>query len=185
MSAPDSRRTAAARRDAALAQARALDAFTVEDLMRMAELPQPTARSYIKQWLEAGAVVMIRKDGRVRHYIAAEKRFDGITPPETGQTAEGNMWRAMRQLRQFSPLDVATLANAGGVEVSIEKARTYCRRLLGAGYLRVLDRAVPGRREAFYQLIRNTGPKAPVPQRITVLHDPNTGANLARGEVAT
>lgn len=170
----DARRTAEARRAAALVKVKAADEFTVEGLMQVAGLPLGTARTYVKHWLEEGEIVLTRKEERTRWYISAEKRYDPSILGEGEKTPEGNMWRAMRQYRQFSPLDIATVSNAGGIEVSLEKARAYCRALLEAGYLRVLDRAVPGRREALYRLIQNTGPKPPTVRRVSVLHDPNT-----------
>lgn len=176
----DARRTAEARRAAALEKVRQADEFVVEDLTRIAGLPLGTARTYVRHWLEEGAIVMTRKEERLRFYISAEKRHEIDLPPGP-QTPEGNMWRAMRQYRDFSALDICTVSNAGGVEVTIEKARAYCRCLLEAGYLKVLDRAVPGRREAHYRLIANTGPEAPVVRRVSVLHDPNTDQLLPQG----
>lgn len=169
----DARRTAESRRAAALEKVKQADEFTVEGLMQVAGLPLGTARTYVKHWLEQGEIVLTRKEERLRYYISARKRYDIDLPPGP-QTPEGNMWRAMRQYRQFSALDICAVSNAGGVEVTLEKARAYCRCLLEAGYLRVLDRAVPGRREAHYRLVNDTGPEAPVVRRVSVLHDPNT-----------
>ncbi|SDY54872.1 helix-turn-helix domain-containing protein [Citreimonas salinaria] len=180
----DARRTAEARRTAALERVRSMGEFCVEDLMKRVGLPVATARSYIRRWQDDGAIVLSRKDDRIRYYIAAEQRVDLVTVAQDVKTPEGNMWRAMRQYRQFSPLDITLVSNAGGVEVSIEKARSYCRALLEAGYLKVIDRAVPGRREAMYRLIANTGPDAPVVRRVSVLHDPNTDEFLPQGRRA-
>ena len=54
-----------------------------------------------------------------------------------------------------------------------EDARAYCRTLLEAGYLRVVQQAIPGKREAIYRLKNATGPKAPRKRRITCIIDPN------------
>ena len=171
----DARRTAEARRAAALKAALASDEFTIDGLATWAELPRNTAQTFVRDWLEAGHIVMTRKVGRVRHYIATTKRHALALPKDCTAKPEENMWRAMRRYRQFSPMDIAAVSNAGGVEVSLEKARAYCRALLAAGYLRVIDRAVPGRKEAHYQLINDTGPEAPHQRRVRGLMDPNDG----------
>lgn len=172
----DARKTAQARRAAALQKVKEAGEFRVEDLMQIAGLPLGTARTYVKRWQETGDIVLTRKEANTRFYISAEKRYALVDGAEAEQTPEGNMWRAMRQYRQFSPLDICTVSNAGGVEVTIEKARSYCRALMEAGYLKVLDRAVPGRREALYRLVANTGPTAPITRRVTGVWDPNTRA---------
>ena len=103
--------------------------------------------------------------------------FEAEFEPVTGEASiEGNMWRAMRRLPSFTPTDIATHANAGGVEVTVLKARYYCQRLLEAEYLRVRQTAIPGQREAVYSLVSNTGPRAPKTARIQGLLDPNTSS---------
>lgn len=138
-----------------------------------------TAQKFVRRWERDGRVKCIRKDMHRKIYRNAD--IDAQVPPmpapaEGHATPEGNMWRAMRQLRQFSPTDIAAHANAGGVEVSVEKARAYCRLLLGSGHLKVRQTAIPGRREAIYQLIEDSGPRPPKPVRMAGILDPNTGA---------
>ena len=125
-----------------------------------------TAVRYLRHWRDAGKIRVSRVSGEA--------------------TPEGNMWRAMRTLRHsFSPVDIAAHANAGGVAVTVEKARAYCRQLLASEHLRVVEMAIPGRREALYRLVEDTGPRAPKPVRLAGILDPNTGGfSPAKGGAA-
>ncbi|MBY6117450.1 hypothetical protein KUW09_24895 [Mameliella alba] len=137
-----------------------------------------SAEMFIRRWEKTGRVRVIRKEQHRKIYVNVEKAIPVVPPLKGDPTPEGNMWRAMRRMPNFTPLDLAAHANAGGVEVSVEKARSYCRSLLAAGYLKVRETAIPGRRQPRYQLIRNTGPQAPVVRRINGVMDPNEGEFL-------
>ena len=101
-----------------------------------------------------------------RDVMGREMRDDG---------AQGNMWRAMRQMPQFTARDIAMLATTGRTEVSEADASKYAQMLTKAGYLRVVRKASP-RRPAVYRLIANTGPKPPVERRVRCVYDPNRAA---------
>jgi hypothetical protein len=62
--------------------------------------------------------------------------------------------------------------------VSIEDARAYCRMLLAAGYMRVVSKAVPGKKEAIYRLFRITGVQAPREKRMRCIVDENLGTAI-------
>lgn len=136
-----------------------------------------TARSFIKRWLLAGRIREVRKEDRTPFYApvdAAEAARVETTAMQSREVSpEGNMWRAMRRHTTFTPIDLAALSSVGEVDVTVEKARSYCRHLLEAGYLRVRETAIPGKRQPRYQLIRNTGPMAPVVRRVSGVQDPN------------
>ena len=154
--------------------AKKLQEFRPSDLIKYG-VQLSTAQTFIKFWVGRGWARVRRKDDSNNVFYCSVEMFDAEIKPVSGEaSAEGNMWRVMRRLPTFTPIDIATHANAGGVEVTVQKARSYCQRLLGAGYLRVRVQAVPGRREAAYTLIENTGPRAPTPARIQGLLDPNT-----------
>jgi len=138
---------------------------------------EDTAKRYLRLWLREGRVRPSRvgPTGK-RFYRPAHLPPAGLEPASGEATPEGNMWRAMRQLRQFSPTDLAAHANAGGVAVTVEKARAYCRHLLGSGHLKVRQTAIPGQREALYQILEDTGPRPPKAVRLAGILDPNTGA---------
>lgn len=161
--------------DAIWAEARKLDEFDWEQVKALG-CSAETARRYVRHWLRDGRVRIARLGpNNKRYYAPSEKAVVPAPPAEAEVTPEGNMWRAMQHLRQFTPTDIAGAANCGGVEVTLERCRAYCRQLLGSGHLHVRLTAIPGRREAIYRLVEDTGPRAPRPVRLAGIEDPNTG----------
>jgi hypothetical protein len=155
--------------------AKDLNEFRPETLLKYG-IKSSTAKKFIGYWQTRGWTVITRTDeNKRRFYCEAElaKKLPQLVSAEP--TAEGNMWRAIRILRTFTPTDVAAHANAGGVEVTVPKARSYCQKLLSVDYLRVRSTAIPGQREAQYSLVENSGPHAPVSARVHGLLDPNKG----------
>jgi hypothetical protein len=61
--------------------------------------------------------------------------------------------------------------------VTVDAARTYCRALLQAGYLRVIQRANADN-EAVYRLLKRSGPTAPILRRIQAIVDRNTDETI-------
>lgn len=154
--------------------ARKLHEFHYTDLVQFG-ISENTARGYMRRWERWDWIRLVRTDDNKRRYFAAADRpVLEVEPVSARPTPEGNMWRAMRRLGQFSATDVAAHANAGGIAVSVEETRGYCRKLMSAEYLRVRVTAIPGRREAHYQLINDTGPRAPRTTRLQGLIDPNS-----------
>lgn len=171
--------------DAIWAEARKLDEFDWESVSALG-CSVSSAQKFLRHWMRDGRVRIARiGPHQKRYYARADKISAPASPPDEKPTPEGNMWRVMQHLRQFSPTDIAGAANSGGIEVTLDKARAYCRQLLGSGHLRVRMTAIPGRREAIYRLVEDTGPRAPRPVRRAGIEDPNTGAFVpAKGGAA-
>ena len=88
----------------------------------------------------------------------------------------------MRQMKSgFTPRDLAAHATTEDKLVTPEDAQEYCRALLGAGYLGVNRKAVPGKTEPIYRLIQNTGPRAPREKRVRAVIDDNTDRTIVIG----
>ena len=87
------------------------------------------------------------------------------------------MWRTMKMLNRFTYIDLAIHASTDEHAVSRADAKNYCNYLHKAKYLSVVRAAVKGKKPkpALYQFInsKNTGPDAPIVQRIKVVFDPN------------
>lgn len=167
------------------AEVKDLEEFDWAEVSRLG-CSRETAVRYIRHWVDAGQIRVSRigRNGK-RWYTPCHLPLPGPQPVSGEATPEGNMWRAMRLLRHFNPTDVAAHANAGGVEVTVEKARAYCRQLLASNHLKVRQTAIPGRREALYQIVEDTGPRAPKPVRLAGILDPNTGGfSPAKGGAA-
>lgn len=158
-------------------KAQKLENFTTNDIAAMG-VSQGTARRYCDKWQRKGLLRLIKTvGGNSRLYAPIKQPISEAnmgTTNDKGATPEGNMWRTMNQLPEFTPTDVAAHSNVGTVSIDVKAAQTYCRALLGAGYLRVRVKARPGLREAVYRLINKTGPRPPVLKRVMGVFDPNT-----------
>ncbi|HBU13762.1 MAG TPA: hypothetical protein DEF16_02045 [Gemmobacter sp.] len=120
---------------------------------------------------QAGSWRLVRNVG----HHAPRVRRDGS--PVTQGEVTGQLWLAMVGLKDF---DCHDLIQNASIEIPEATAKDYCKRLLAAGYLRVLVKADPHlSRVARYRLIRSSGPKAPPVQRVRQIYDPNTGAVYA------
>lgn len=159
--------------EAAFAHACTVERFGYADLARRMDKTVTWARNRVHAWLEAG---LIEEAGqgqdaawqwRVKDSAKAKLVVGARTP-------EHNLWAAMRQLKSFSPRTLAVHATTETVQVTPEQAQAYCRALLGAGYLSVARKASPGRTEAIYRLVRNTGPRPPREKRVRAVIDANT-----------
>ena len=160
--------------EAAWAHVQTLGEFTVPDLSRYG-ISSGTARKYCRRWHREGRIrITDRMVDRARVYAVIENPVLDRNGLPTKPSIEGNMWRSMRQLAEFSPTDIAAHSNVGIVSVDLKTAQAYCRDLLKAGYLHVRRKARPGARQAIYRLIRDTGPAAPARRRVSGVYDPNT-----------
>lgn len=152
------------------------DGFTYQDIAEAAGISVANAMKTVKRWLDDGRVetAEVRPDRRIVFRVtpggvekAAEEVAGGPVPPEAA------IWRAMRGLGVFCPRDVVTHIPPEIAVLTEDEVRRYCLGLLKAGYLKVVRKAVPPARPAFYRLIRNTGPMPPMERRTVIVHDPN------------
>ena len=164
--------------DAVWERIRALCIFSLGEVSAEIGVDRKTARDYVKR-LEAGNYIepfgepeegrwRLKHDAGVH---APRLKRDGT--PSTQGAGTMNMWRAMRLMGEFSPRDLAAHATTDTVSVSEATAKSYCSMLLKADYLRVRQKAVPGKRQAVYRLVRHTGPLPPQIQRVKQVWDAN------------
>lgn len=164
-------------------------AISVTELVARAKVNRSTASRYLKaltasKHLEftAGSLGQPgswRLINDVGHH-APRVRADGSKVTQ-GEVSE-QLWRAMYILKDFTFKDL--IQNAS-IEIPEATAKDYCKRLLAAGYLRVLRKANPATSQvAFYRLTRHSGPKSPQVQRVRQVFDPNTGSVYSLGERA-
>lgn len=87
------------------------------------------------------------------------------------------MWMALRALREFNCVELASAATTSSHRVRLESAKAYVRYLTRAGYLGISAPSRPGT-PARYRFLaaRNTGPRAPLLCRDKSVIDANTGA---------
>lgn len=172
---PHTTKYALERQNAALIAARKLNEFTARQLAEQTGTGIATARRRINIWRDAGECELLRTEGKAQVFRLTEEVATSPAPDLNRNSPEAAFWTAMRILRRFDPTDVIASISAARAGLELHDARAYCQLLMRAGYLRCIAPAKPGKREACYQLVKNTGPMAPHPRRLRVLIDPNEG----------
>ncbi len=151
--------------------------FTISELKQDVRLERSTIGWYLRVLKLAGYIELIERPGRGK-----ENRYRLIKPasepprlrvdgsPVTQGIGRQNMWRTMRIRKTFTLDDLVALSSTDK-KVSPEEVETYMKFLEKAGYIKNLDGK--SRPKAVYMLVKNTGPKPPMIQRIKRLWDPN------------
>lgn len=87
-------------------------------------------------------------------------------------------WRSMRIHRRFTMNDIIADADRND-GAGRKNAETFVQALRKAGYVRALSGRAPGRGGMRFELVRNTGPLAPVHRKgKRLIHDFNTGEDV-------
>lgn len=148
--------------------------FGYGELAAELSISEDVAREFARKWMTEGRVRLQRGGGH-----AGRKLYELTTayrePKDRRSIVEGQMWTAMRGLKIFGPVVLASHCEAS-FRVEEREASEYCQALLRGGYLKVKQAAVPGIREASYQLVRDTGPRAPREKRVVAIWDQNAAA---------
>lgn len=154
--------------------------FGYAEIAKAVGITEDWARKIVRGWKKQDLLDDVRSGHRIR---SLWKVKNGARPVLSvkARSPEQNMWTAMRQLKSFSPRDLAAQAATEETEVTLEAAQDYCRALLGAGYLAVARKAVPGKTPAIYRLTKNTGPRAPREKRVRAVVDANTEQTIVIG----
>lgn len=164
---------AASVNEAALAFISTKERFGYSELAKQMDRSMTWARNRVRNWLEAGIIEAVdQAEGAVWQWRVKDGAKVAVTVKT--RSPEQNMWTAMRQLKSFSPRELAAHATTETTAVTLEMAQEYCRALLGAGYLMVSKKAIPGNRLAIYRLVKNTGPRPPRAKRVRAVVDDNT-----------
>ncbi len=138
-------------------------------------------RSSIQQYLRAlcrAGYINFQEQGEWKENIYTLLKPVSEPPrvrPDGSQVTQGrgrqNMWRTMRIRKVFTLNDIVALASNEEHAVAEEEAETYIRYLEKAGYIKNTDGK--SRPKATFRLIRDTGPKAPMIQRVRQVYDQN------------
>ena len=133
----------------------------------LSQVSAPARRNGMGQW--DGHTWKLERDVGVQ-----APRLDRKGKPVSSGSANLNLWRAMKRQKSFDFRDLALAAHTDDVKVSPQTAKSYCLYLARAGYLQLLS-GVPRHKASRYRLVKDTGPKAPVIQRVKHVYDPNLG----------
>jgi hypothetical protein len=166
--------------DAAFAYASTLPEFGYAEISVRMGVTEDHVRKIVRKWKAAELLDEVRSGHGIR---SAWKVRDAarLALAVKARSPEQNIWTAMRQLKAFSPRELAAHASTEDTSVTLEVAQDYCRTLLGADYLVVVRKAVPGKQLAIYRLTRNTGPRAPREKRVRAVVDDNTEQTILIG----
>lgn len=147
------------------------EAFGYAEVSSEIMISMDAATALVRKWQDEGRVRVQRGgsgNSRKIFELTPEYREPKGRAPQICQ----QLWNGMRGLKTFTPVDLASHCRED-LRVVVQEASAYCQQLLRAGYLRVVRTAVPGKRDATYQLVRNSGPRAPREKRIVAVWDPN------------
>lgn len=178
---------------------RTLKRFTLAEIWHHCKEEKATIRTYLHA-LERGGYLTrdgftpTRKNSAVAPiYIlvrdtgveAPRVRRDG-KPCTQGRARENMWWTMRRRTGAFSYKDLAIEASTDDVLISQADARDYIKHLHKAGYLAVVCPALTGQKIATYRFVRtmNTGPRAPMIQRLQTVFDPNSGQVMWQQEAS-
>lgn len=169
--------------------------WSITDIAGGTNARRDTVADYVRRLVRAGIAEALgtvdRTDNRTpaalyrltrRPIDAPRIRRDGTESLPTGQE---QMWRAIRQLPNFSVPELVHAASTDVVRIAPEAAYTYVRRLHGAGYVAPLDPTAPWRTCAWrLKPSMNTGPHAPRVMRTKFVWDDNLGQVVGAAEPA-
>ena len=147
-----------------------------------------TVRDYIRGLEAAGHIAVTREYSlhtakrwklvRDNGVEAPRVRRDGT--PVTMGLAQEQMWRALRMLKSdTNARELAAHASTPQIPVAESAAGDYLRNLCQASYLECTQEGKGRGRggiQARFRLVKNTGPRPPMVQRVDAIFDPNLGA---------
>lgn len=182
-------------RQAVWQAARRLKQFTLVDLWHASKEERGTIRTYLTALERGGYVAVIEKREKpkatlglrsktlfkeqvyqlVRDVGIEAPRLKRDGTPSTQGIGREQMWRTMKMIGDFNFRDLAVAATTEAMAISESDAGDYARHLHRAGYLTLVAKATH-KSPAVYRFIKakNTGPRAPMVQRLKSIFDPNT-----------
>jgi len=167
---------------------RQLKQFTILDIEGVTRINIQTIRTYVSSLQLAGYLSKNEPNdtavnsGQFKRMIWILIKDPGVDAPRldrngaevTRGRGRENMWRGIKVLKQFTASELAGVASAGNVTVSVKDTRRYLSYLCKAGYLKQEGKTNGEKR---YTLIisRYSGPLPPIILRVSQLFDPNIG----------
>jgi hypothetical protein len=144
--------------------------FGYGEIIAELSLSERVVRDIVLGWVAAGRVTERPAGKRHRKMFALPEHHR--EPKDRTSIVAQQLWTAMRGLKTFGPRDLASHCRED-LAVQLPEASAYAQSMLRGGYLKVVQTASPGKREATYKLVRNTGPRPPREKRVQAIWDPN------------
>lgn len=150
-----------------------LKKFSIQELQAACGASRTVVQRFVRDALNLGCLELIqaRENGKASGdvYQLLQVPIVPFTPP-TKRDSRSRAWTSMQILPLFSLPDLEISAL-----ISESNAKKYVQSLLQTGYLQVIRQRTNGSRDYnVYQLIRNSGPLAPILKRDGTVFDPNT-----------
>jgi hypothetical protein len=181
------------------------DGFTLPVIVGIVKCPYDTARTYLKAlhlgdfihavgtepFVKPGIIARVSGSGMpvivyrlVRDVGVEAPRLTRDGKPVLQGLGQEQMWRAMRMMQgDWNSQDLAVAASTDDVTINEQEAARYIGHLFGAAYLQMTAKNNGPKSKARYRLVKNTGPKAPMIQRLKTVFDPNLGQVVWQEEV--
>lgn len=161
-----------------------VDGIIIRDVPRtIPTINYDKAKTWLGMLLSAGYVSreqisLTRKLPTYRYQLIRDigqkpPRIDSKGSPKPPSVSE-TIWRTIRILKTFNANQIIASGSTPELVLNIASVRQYLRHLHSARYLQVRQ-AGKAKQLAIYQLIHNTGPKAPEVQRGKKVYDCNLG----------
>ncbi|MCB6182346.1 hypothetical protein LIN78_02095 [Leeia sp. TBRC 13508] len=164
--------------------------FTLDDLSVQTNVNTTTTKSFLRSLLLGGWVEISNKDQAKLNGVMVEWTYrlvkdNGTFAPRVRKDGSevtqgrGNelMWQTMRRLESFDFHELAAMASTEQTPIASTTAKAYLKFLSKAGYLAVTSPTKAafgtGTRPARYKLIKYTGPRPPMVQRVDWVYDQN------------
>lgn len=178
---------------------RRLKMFTVAELAGEVAYDKNTILLYLKSLVKAGYLIRTHTKSHPEDRGIAQTQYqylqikDAIAPPRvradgtevTQGRGRRQMWQTMRQRTLFTLADLVAMSSTEEHPVAESEAEFYLRHLVKAGYVKPFCGAasesglcVTKRKHTMhhttFRLVVNSGPQAPMIQRVKQVYDPNT-----------
>jgi len=163
-----------------------LGTFSIKEISGATSFERSTISSYLLGLEKAGYVSVKRELGRgvavINTYTVIRKNLDTPRLRKDGTevtqgTGTAQMWRSIKMMASFTPLDLSVHASTTAVEVHVNAAKDYIKHLHKAGYLRLVKTSKPGKQAVYSKVADRSkyGAKPLQIQRVKQVYDPNIG----------
>lgn len=147
-------------------------AFSRHDLFREARCSRGQVQEYLLGLTAAGILEKSEEDRTNFYFLVKDSGIEAPRVRRDGSLVtmgrgREQLWQTMRLLKEFTVFDLKIQASTEEHPIAESEAKSYCGMLLKADYLA----KIAGKR---FRMIRYTGPKPPMIQRIKSVYDPNT-----------
>ena len=160
--------------------------ITLDKLERKTKINRMTIKTYLQGLTLAGYLELIDIDTSKKRYTKRSWNLIkdiGVQRPNVDKNGKetksavgrNQMWQTIKMIKHpFHKHELVMMASTDEHAVNVNEANYYLRHLAFAGYVKEVQKGKPNK-PALYRFIpsKNTGPRAPMIQRVHQVFDPN------------